>query len=181
MTYARKIGRELARNGVVGHFAVDFLATNLSQSTIQGAKDEWNVKAIEINLRQGGTTHPYSTMASLCGGSIGQDGVFYMKDGGERCYVATDNYVDYDLTGIKADNFLLKFNAGLYPHADEVRWDNKLRVGVVFHLLAFLEVGKIGWTSIGKTPEQADYYFERTTEMMKHIARDNYRCKKTQR
>ncbi len=169
MAYARKIGRELARNRVVGHFAVDFLAVK----TIERTKDEWDIKAIEINLRQGGTTHPYSTMASLCGGSIGQDGVFYMKDGEKRCYVATDNYIDYDLTGIKADDFLENFESGLYPNACEVKWNNEERIGVVFHLLAFLKVGKIGWTSIGKTSEQADYLFERTAKMMKCIAQNN--------
>ena len=45
-----KVGRRLAREGVLGRAAVDFVAVRDG-----GA---WRLNAVEINLRCGGTTHP---------------------------------------------------------------------------------------------------------------------------
>lgn len=84
MEYGLKVGRYLASRGVIGHFSCDFIATKL-------AGGSYDLNAIEINLRQGGTTHPEATMALLCGGCVCSDGVFRTNDNEERCYIATDN------------------------------------------------------------------------------------------
>ena len=83
--YTKKIGGKLAAYNIVTHFSVDFVATN---TQVDGS-GRWNIIGIEINLRQGGTTHPYSTMATLRGGQISPDGVFQTKEEKERCYEAT--------------------------------------------------------------------------------------------
>jgi hypothetical protein len=59
--HGRAIGTRLAARGVVGRLSVDFAA----------ASDEaggWQVFALEINLRKGGTTHPFVVLRNLVPG-----------------------------------------------------------------------------------------------------------------
>ena len=46
-----KVGAALARRGVLGRLGVDFVSVRRG--------DAWENYAIEINLRKGGTTHPF--------------------------------------------------------------------------------------------------------------------------
>ena len=55
--HGRRIGEALARQGAVGRFALDFAAVRSG-----GA---WTVSGPEINLRKGGTTHPYACLRNL--------------------------------------------------------------------------------------------------------------------
>ncbi len=55
------VGRHLAALGVLGRFAVDFVA-------VQDDEGAWSAYAIELNLRKGGTTHPFLTLQFLTGG-----------------------------------------------------------------------------------------------------------------
>ena len=52
--WTKKIGAELSQIGVIGFFSVDYIVYD-------NDKGEKQVKVIEINIRQGGTTHPYQT------------------------------------------------------------------------------------------------------------------------
>ena len=66
----RRVGRILAKKGVRGHFGVDFLTTTTPPQDAEKATNEhdgYYVFALEINLRQCGTTHPYFTMKFLTG------------------------------------------------------------------------------------------------------------------
>ncbi|WP_456847517.1 peptide ligase PGM1-related protein, partial [Cellulomonas sp. P5_C6] len=58
---AEVIGRRLAREGVLGRFAVDFVV-------VRDASGAWTAHAIELNLRKGGTTHPFLTLQFLTDG-----------------------------------------------------------------------------------------------------------------
>ena len=60
---AAKIGARLSREGVIGRFAVDFVV-------VRDQSDVWTPYAIEINLRKGGTTHPFLTLQFLTGGNL---------------------------------------------------------------------------------------------------------------
>ena len=66
---AMVVGRHLAQRGVLGRFAVDFV-------TVKDETGEWTPYAIELNLRKGGTTHPFLTLQFLCGNYDGERGVF---------------------------------------------------------------------------------------------------------
>src|SRR5438034_6824568 len=50
---AAKVGRRLAKEGVIGRFALDFVVVRAKNGT-------WEPYAIEINSRRGGTTPPFS-------------------------------------------------------------------------------------------------------------------------
>ena len=58
---ATAIGERLAKEGVLGRFAVDFVV-------VRDAAGEWSAYAIELNLRKGGTTHPFLTLQFLTDG-----------------------------------------------------------------------------------------------------------------
>src|SRR6185503_19826298 len=82
---AMKVGRILAKAGVVGRIAVDFI-------TIEKAPGDWDRVAIEINLRMSGTTHPLQTMQMLSGGKYESSSGLYLTGRGEpRFYVASDS------------------------------------------------------------------------------------------
>jgi len=67
---ATKVGRRLAAEGVLGRFSVDFVV-------VRQPHGEWKVYAIEINLRKGGTTHPFLTLQYLTDGTYDPEkGVF---------------------------------------------------------------------------------------------------------
>jgi len=129
----------------------------------------YDVSAIEINLRQGGTTHTFATMALLCGGETGDDGVFRTQDGQQRCYVATDNFLDANLSGITSKDFLHFFYDGHHDKAKSVRWDSERKLGVIFHILDFIPFGKVGFTAIAESPSEANKLFQSTVELLKKL------------
>lgn len=87
------LGAELARAGVVGRVSIDF-------ATAQDATGRWSVYALEINLRKGGTTHPYAALRNLVPGRYDlESGRWVCTDGSERAYQATDNVLDDALAG----------------------------------------------------------------------------------
>ena len=51
---------------MIGRFAVDFV-------TVQDDGGSWTAYAIELNLRKGGTTHPFLTLQFLTDGQYDGD------------------------------------------------------------------------------------------------------------
>ncbi len=80
------IAEALSRHGVIGRFAIDFVAT---RSDRDGGR--WGIHAVEINLRNGGTTHPALTLLALTEGDYLPDKGRYLADGVAKHYVATDH------------------------------------------------------------------------------------------
>src|SRR5919204_127728 len=62
---AAKIGTRLVREGVLGRFAIDFVVVR--------ENGRWKPFAIELNLRKGGTTHPFLTLQFLTDGRYDPD------------------------------------------------------------------------------------------------------------
>ncbi|MDT5328206.1 MAG: hypothetical protein QOF25_5358 [Mycobacterium sp.] len=146
---AMVIGRHLAGLGVLGRFAVDFVV-------VQDESGAWTPYAIELNLRKGGTTHPFLTLQFLTDGSYdGERGVFLTPSGSAKYLVATDHLEDERLKGLTVrDLFDIVVNHGL--HFDQAR-----RTGVVFHMISCLtECGRVGLTAVGDTPDDARRIYE---------------------
>lgn len=140
--YAARVGHALAASGALGRFSVDFVAVR------QG--DGWDVYALEINLRKGGTTHPYGVTRFLRGGAYdAPQGVFVASDGRPTYYGASDNLMDESWVGRSPTEVRsIIRRAGL-------AFDAVSRTGVVPHLLDCLRVdGRMGYTAIGDDPEQ---------------------------
>ena len=140
---AMVVGRHLAQRGVLGRFAVDFV-------TVKDEAGEWTPYAIELNLRKGGTTHPFLTLQFLCGGSYdGERGVFVTPEGTTKYLAATDHLED-DRLKVLTVEYLFDV---VVQHG--VHFDQSRRTGVVFHMISCLtECGRIGMTAVGDSPEE---------------------------
>ena len=158
-------------NGVVGHFSADFFAC---RNPIDGS---WDLSALEINLRQGGTTHPHAHMALLCGGQLDDDGIFHLLNGDPRFYVATDCYQDDRLKGMDEADLIEALRNDDNPRAAKVKWDPESKTGVVFHLFRFIcPYGRIGYTAIGSSSDHAHLLYNDTIVLLKHIAMKRTKC-----
>lgn len=152
---AMVVGRRLAELGTLGRFAVDFVV-------VQDDNGQWAEYAIELNLRKGGTTHPFLTLQFLTDGRYdGERGVFLTPSGSEKHLVATDHFEDDRLKALTvADLFQVVVNHGL--HFDQAR-----RTGIVFHMLSCLtECGRVGLTAVGDTPEDAQRIYEEAQKVL---------------
>lgn len=142
--YARAVGAELAREGIVGRVSVDFAAA-------QDVTGRWSVYALEVNLRKGGTTHPYTALRNLVPGRYDADtGRWVSADGSERAYLATDNLIDDSWRGASQSSAIDAIaGAGLH-------FNRAAGTGVVLHMLSGLAIdGRLGMTVIGKSPTHA--------------------------
>ena len=154
MRHGRSVGEALASEGALERYAVDFIARRFG--------DRWDIQAIEVNLRQGGTTHPTMALRAITTGHLDADsGLFLSPTGQPLHYVASDNIVDPRLRGLlPVDLVDIVAEAGL--HYDPAR----LR-GSVFHLLGCLsEFGKLGMTSLGSSAAMAQTVFDETRQAL---------------
>lgn len=159
---ARRVTEVLARDGVVARFGIDFVSTRLA--------DGWRHYAIEINLRKGGTTHPYLTLQFLTGGTYDPATGQYHTASGRPCfYVASDNLCDPGYTALTPDVLLAA------AAREGLAFDHATESGVVFHLMGALsEFGKVGALCIAPTRERAAALFDETVAMLKRLsARDS--------
>jgi hypothetical protein len=146
--WGKLVGQNLADKGALERYSVDFIA---SRRLHQG-QEEWDLQAIEINLRKGGTTHPFMTLKLLTGGRYDQaTGLFYSQQGTPKYYIASDNLQKERYRGL-LPNDLMNIIANHQLH-----FNSTSETGTVFHLMGGLsEFGKLGLTSIGNSPQQAE-------------------------
>jgi hypothetical protein len=155
MRHGLAVGQALAAEGALERYGVDFIARHIG--------GEWDLQAIEVNLRQGGTTHPYMALRAITAGSMDQaTGQFLAPTGQPLHYRATDNLSHPRLRGLMPVDLIdIVAEAGL--HYDPARLQ-----GSVFHLLGCLsEFGKLGMTCIGRDQQQASEVYRSTvTELL---------------
>jgi hypothetical protein len=149
-----KIGESLASHGFIGPFSVDFLITSDETTT--------RIFVIEINIRQGGTTHPYQTARLLTESTYCSDkGILVDRDGSNVYYRSNDNVLEEALKGSKVESFLD------YMSSNDVTYNKHNGEGVVFHLLgAMPSSGKLGYTSIAKNPVKAQHNSDKVLELI---------------
>ncbi|MEZ5166105.1 MAG: peptide ligase PGM1-related protein [Acidimicrobiales bacterium] len=114
---------------------------------------------MEVNLRKGGTTHPYAALRNLVPGGYDPAAGKWVAnaDGSPRAYVATDNLVEPRLTGCPPRAIIGAVRrAGLH-------FDSGRGTGVVLHMLSCLAVdGRFGLTAIGRDTEEATALYAAT-------------------
>ncbi len=166
-----RVGRKLAEKGAIERFGVDFVAV---RREYEGGQATWDMQAIEINLRKGGTTHPFMTLKFLTNGRYDTtSGMFYSQQGRGKYYIATDNLQKSQYHGL-LPNDLMDIIAQHRLH-----FDTSTETGMVFHLMGCLsEFGKVGVTSIGNSPQQAEEIYRKLVraldEETKGSATDGY-------
>lgn len=148
------VAEELQRYGVLGRFSIDFISVKEAGS--------WKHYPIEINLRKGGTTHPFLMLEFLTGGRFNsKDGVYTMPNGQTRCYFASDNVMSEKYKGLTPHDLID------IAHCNHIQYDGATQCGVMFHMIGALsQYGKIGMVCIEKTVAEAHACFEKTIQVL---------------
>jgi hypothetical protein len=154
---ARRIGAVLARRGVVSRFGIDFLVRPGPERP--GGCD---VKALEINLRMGGTTHPFLALQFLTGGHLDpESGDFLSPRGLPKYYRSTDNLKSPAYRGICPEDLIDMTTA------NHLHFNHATESGVLFHMIGALsQFGKVGLTAIGNSREESDEFYERALAVL---------------
>jgi hypothetical protein len=151
----KKIAQALSEKGALGRFAIDFLS-------IQQDDESWKHYAIEINLRKGGTTHPFLMLQFLTNGKYDADtGKFITASGNERFYFASDNVTNENYKGLTPHDLIdiAMFHSLMY--------DGAAQEGVMFHLIGALsEFGKLGMVCIGSSPQRAKEFYDKALQVL---------------
>ncbi|HEY5848301.1 MAG TPA: peptide ligase PGM1-related protein, partial [Microlunatus sp.] len=158
---AERIGDRLAAAGALGRFAIDFVV-------VKDQSGSWSAYAIELNLRRGGTTHPFLTLQFLTDGHYdGASGRFLTAEGREKHLVATDHLESDELRALSVDDL---FDA-VARHG--LHFDQSRQTGVVFHMISSLsECGRVGMTAVGDTPDDAMRLYQRAEQTLLAEAAD---------
>ncbi|MEZ4228025.1 MAG: peptide ligase PGM1-related protein [Polyangiaceae bacterium] len=152
-TEALKVGEALARRGVLGRFAIDFVCGKTDQG--------WSSYAIELNLRKGGTTHPFLTLQFLTDGSYDAERSEFRIGDRPKCYVATDSLESPSFRQFTpGDLFDICVRHGLH-------YDHTRQTGVVLHMLSAIgDHGRLGLTAIADSHAEARALYERMERAM---------------
>ncbi len=150
---AMKVGEALAQRGVLGRFAIDFVCGKTSEG--------WSSYAIELNLRKGGTTHPFLTLQFLTDGSYNAEKSEFRIGDRPKCYVATDSLESPSFRQFTpGDLFDICVRHGLH-------YDHTRQTGVVLHMLSAIgDHGRLGLTAIGDSHAEARALYERMERAM---------------
>ena len=156
-----KVGKALAARGALERYSVDFIAVRRAEDDAAPG-NQWEFQAIEINLRKGGTTHPFMTLKLLTNGRYDRPtGLFYNQQGVPKYYVATDNLQKDRYRGLLPSDLM-----DIIAH-HRLHFNSITETGTVFHLMGCLsEFGKVGLTSIGNSPQQAEDIYNRVIQAL---------------
>ena len=151
---AAKVGKRLAKEGVLGRFALDFVVVR--------SNGKWEPYAIEINLRKGGTTHPFLTLQFLTDGCYNPEtAIFTAPNGRQKFFVASDHVESPAYRALTPDD-LFDIVVRHDLHFGQTR-----QTGVVFHMMSALgELGRTGLTAVGNSHEEAKATYERAIAVL---------------
>jgi hypothetical protein len=150
----KKIAHSLKKKGVLGRFSIDFISVK--------ENDIWAHHAIEINLRKGGTTHPYLMLEFLTNGHYDAEaGVFETPNKQHRYYFASDNLRNDAYKGLTPQDLIdIAMFHGLH-------FDGAAQKGVMFHMIGALsQFGKMGIVCVGESREEAYSFYEKTIAVL---------------
>lgn len=151
---AREVGELLSASGVIGRFAIDFMMTRTD--------DGWQDHAIELNLRKGGTTHPFLTLQFLTDGDYDEaSGHFLAPSGQRKFYVASDHLKAEGLDRLTPQDLL---DIALMK---DLHFNQATQTGSVFHMLSALPThGYVGVTSVGNSASEAQDRYDAVVSIL---------------
>ena len=154
---ASRVGKSLADRGVVGPFGLDFLALPSAEG--------FDLYLSEINLRMGGTTHPFLMAHQVTGGEYDRGSGELLVGGTPRCYVATDNLKSAAYVGLTPRGVIDAVTAA------GLAYEPATQTGVLLHLLGALRsYGKLGATCIAHGAEGAEELYVRLIEVLDTVS-----------
>jgi len=151
---AARVAELLAAEGVIGSFGIDFLV-------VPDDHDGRRIYLSEINLRMGGTTHPFWMARLATGATYDATSGSLVADGRAKSYVATDNFKSPSLIGRSPASVIESVNeAGL-------GFDSSSATGTTLHLLGAVPgYGKLGATCIADSPAEAAELYRRVAALL---------------
>ena len=156
---AAKVARRLAKEGVIGRFALDFVVVR--------SNGKWEPYAIEINLRKGGTTHPFLTLQFLTDGTYDPDAAIFTAPNGQQKFFVASDHVESPAYRTLTPDDLFDIVVRRNLHFDQTR-----QTGVVFHMMSALgELGRMGLTAVGNSHEDAKATYDRAVAVLDQEAR----------
>src|SRR6266571_4557426 len=157
---AAKVGKRLAKEGVIGRFALDFVVVR--------SNGKWDPYAIEINLRKGGTTHPFLTLQFLTDGTYDPETAIFTAPGGQQKFFVASDHVESPRYRTLTPDDLFDIVVRHSLHFDQTR-----QTGVVFHMMSALgELGRTGLTAVGNSHEEAKALYKRAVAVLDQETRD---------
>ena len=129
----------------------------------------FEVFAVEINLRHGGTTHCFNMLKFITNGHYDREsGRFFNRQGQERVYYAVDVIRSAAYRGISPSDLIdAQREHGLQVGPEET--------GVVFHRLGSLNRhGKLGFTAFATSAADSERMYQQTLDLMDTIASNRY-------
>src|SRR5213592_875654 len=152
---AAKVGKRLAKEGVIGRFALDFVVVGLKDG-------KWDPYAIEINLRKGGTTHPFLTLQFLTDGAYDPETAIFTAPNGQQKFFVASDHVESPLYRSLTPDDLFDIVVRHDLHFNQTR-----QTGVVFHMMSALgEMGRTGLTAVGNSHEEAKAIYTRAVAVL---------------
>jgi hypothetical protein len=148
---AHRVGQVLAADGVIGAFGIDFVL-------VPEGSGSWDIRLSEINLRMGGTTHPFWMARLVTGGVYDPTSGELVAGGRAKCYVASDNVKGHALVG--------RAPADVIAEVDRrgLAFDTARGTGATLHLLGAIPgFGKMGITCVADSAEDADALYQELT------------------
>ncbi len=150
---ATKVARWMVKKEMVGNFSVDFLA-------VKNGKD-YKLYPIEINLRKGGTTHPFRITYFLTGAKYNK------KTGLLQCGETPIYYHSMDF--IESEKYKKLTPADLIKAVSDskISFDKDTKKGVLLFMPGMIsEFGRFGAVCIGHSREEAKRYYKKLVELV---------------
>lgn len=156
------VGEVLREEGAIGYFGVDFLKVNGKRF------------ALEINLRQGGTTHLRAQAMLSTGATFDpKTGNFVDQFGRNIYYAGTDGLRDKRLQTLPI--------FALLEHFDDcgLKFRRSKGTGVMFHLLDSINrTGSVGFTAVSQSRAGARKLYNQTrVELSKLLGKHSHNTK----
>ena len=150
-----RVGEVLSREGVIGRFGIDFVVR-------PGDGGRTELFGIEINLRKGGTTHPFLALQFLTGGAVRREsGLFVTPSDHPKYYRSTDNLSSSRYRGLLPEDLIEILTA------NGLHYSPITETGVLFHMIGALsQHGKLGLTVIGSSREEAEDLYADTLTVL---------------
>jgi len=151
---ALRVAGVLAARGALGSFGIDFVVLPAGKVLLS-----------EINLRLGGTTHPFQMVRHVTGGHYVPETGELLVDGEPRVYVGGDNVKSPRYVGLAPGVVIdAVARAGL-------AYDPGTRTGATLHLLGALATyGKLGLVCIARSHDEADRVHARVVAVLDALA-----------
>jgi hypothetical protein len=151
--HALRVGEVLESEGVIGSFGIDFIVLKNGGG--------WQAFLSEINLRIGGTTHPFYMAQQVTNGRYETGAGELIAGGQAKNYFASDNLKSSSYKGMKPEEVLRAVRiAGL-------AFNHESGTGVTLHLLGALEgYGKLGALCIANEMDDAIDLYESLEDLL---------------